>query len=85
MILTKRKEAENHIADLVDMFTTLREYRMKLNRKKYAFRVNSGKFLRYVVTQHSIKANLDKIKALINMESHQKLRDIQRVNDSLLL
>lgn len=49
-ILVKSKEAKNHIAKLVDMFTTCKEYKMKLNPNKYAFGVNSGKFLGYMVT-----------------------------------
>lgn len=75
-MLVKSKEAENHIDDLANMFTTLRVYEMKLNPNKCIFRASSGKLLGYEVTQCRIEANLDKIKALINMESSRKLRDI---------
>lgn len=67
--MVKNKVVENHIAHLVEMFITLKEYRMNLNPKKCVFNVSFGKFLGYVMTQCEIEMNHDKIKALTNMES----------------
>lgn len=49
-LLVKGKEAKNHIVDLADIFTTLKEYGMELNPNKCVVGVRSGKFLGYVVT-----------------------------------
>lgn len=83
-MLVKNRKAKSHIANLTDIFATLTEYGMKLNLNKCAFKVSSNKFLGYIVIQCKIKANLDKIKALINMESFRKLRDIQHLISRLV-
>ena len=49
---------------------------MKLNPLKYVFGVSSGKFLGFMVNQQGIEANLEKIKALIEMSSLKKLKDV---------
>ena len=49
-MLVKRKEKEDHLNDLKEMFNTFRPYNMKLNLSKCAFGVSSGKFLSFMVT-----------------------------------
>ena len=46
----KSKEEFAHLDDLQEMFTTLRQYQMKLNPSKCAFRVVLGKFLGFMVS-----------------------------------
>ena len=41
---------------------------MKLNPSKYAFGVALGKFLGFMVSHRGIKANLEKIKAILDMQ-----------------
>ena len=48
--LVKSKEESKHLDDLEETFTTLKQYQMKLNPSKCAFRVASGKFLRFMVS-----------------------------------
>ena len=50
---------------------------MKLNPGKCAFRVTSGKFLGFIVSQRGIEANPDKIQAILNMEPPKNIKDIQ--------
>lgn len=66
-----------HQKDLTKFFTILRKYNMKLNLQKCFFGVSSGKFLGFIVNAHGIEANQDKIKALIEMPSPKKHKDIQ--------
>ena len=47
---------------------------MKLNVLKCAFKIRSGKFLRFMVNQRRIEANPEKIKALLEMNSPNKPR-----------
>ena len=42
-MLIKSKKEEDHLEDLKETFNTLRQYSMKLNPSKCAFRVSSGK------------------------------------------
>ena len=48
--LIKSKEESKHLDDLEETFTTLKQYQMKLNPSKCAFRVALGKFLRFMVS-----------------------------------
>ena len=48
-MLIKSKEEFAHLDDLQEKFTTLRQYRMKLNPSKCAFRVALGKFLGFMM------------------------------------
>ncbi len=40
---------------------------MKLNPKKCAFEVQSGKFMGFMITQRGIKANPNKVQAIFDM------------------
>ncbi|XP_022849900.1 uncharacterized protein LOC111371991 [Olea europaea var. sylvestris] len=56
---------------------------MKLNPTKCAFRVSSGKFLGFMITNRGIEANPDKIRALISMEAPKSKKDIQKLTGRL--
>ena len=76
-MLVKSKVASDHISHLADTFNILRTYCMKLNPLKCAFGVASRKFLGVMVNQQGIEANLEKIHALIKMQSPSKTKDVQ--------
>ena len=50
---------------------------MKLNLSKCAFKVLSGKFLGFIVSQKGIEANLDKIQAILNTEPPKNVKEVQ--------
>ena len=56
-LLVKNKEDTDHLTHLAEDFYILRRYQMKLNPTKCAFRVSSGKFLGYLISQRRIEAN----------------------------
>ena len=58
-MMVKSTSMVDHINDLRETFTTLREHHMKLNPSKCTFGVSSGKFLGFIVSQRGIKANPD--------------------------
>ena len=66
-----------HLDDLQETFDTLRQYKMKLNLRKCAFGVASGKFLGFMVSQRGIEANLDKIQEILNMNPPKNIKDVQ--------
>ncbi|XP_034203566.1 uncharacterized protein LOC117618046 [Prunus dulcis] len=65
------------LQNLSIMFGILKDYRMRLNPKKCAFGVSSGKFLGFMISQRGIEANPEKIKAIIDMERPKTTKDIQ--------
>ena len=50
---------------------------MKLNPSKCAFGVALGKFLGFMVSHKGIKANLEKIKAILDMKPPQNIKEVQ--------
>ena len=78
-MLVKSTTAELHIAHLSEAFQTLRNYNMKLNPAKCAFRVSVGKFLGFIVNHRGIEANPDKIKAVLDMPSQSGIKEVQRL------
>ncbi|XP_074348390.1 uncharacterized protein LOC141687099 [Apium graveolens] len=76
-MLVKSKEAKDHVRHLSKMFQILREYRMKLNPQKYVFEVESGKFLGFIANNRGIEANPAKIRALLEMRSPRRVKDVQ--------
>ena len=78
-ILVKSTTAELHIAHPSEAFQTLREYNMKLNPAKCAFRVSAGKFLGFIVNNRGIEANPDKIKVVLGMPPPSSIKEVQRL------
>ncbi|CAL2239171.1 unnamed protein product [Prunus armeniaca] len=76
-MLVKSRTAGDHLENLALMFGILKDYRMRLNPAKCAFGVSSGKFLGFMISQRGIKANPEKIKAIIDMETPKTQKDIQ--------
>ena len=58
------------------MFNTFRQYNMKLNPAKCAFRVSSGKFLSFMVSRRGIEANPEKVKAILDMSSSKTIKEV---------
>nr|XP_023904376.1 uncharacterized protein LOC112016102 [Quercus suber] len=71
-MLVKTQDEGRHLDDLQEAFNTLRQYHMKLNPSKCAFGVSSRKFLCFMVSHKGIKANPEKIKAILDMKPPQK-------------
>ena len=84
-MLVKSRREEDHLKDLEETFGTLRSYNMKLNPSKCAFGVTAGKFLGFMVSQRGIEANLDKIKAIVEIPPpHPKnMKEMQSLNGKI--
>ena len=75
----KSTTTELQLTHLSEAFQILREYNMKLNPAKCTFGVSTGKFLAFIVNNRGIEANLDKIKALLNMPPPSNIKEVQRL------
>lgn len=61
----------------------MRWNKMKLNPSKCAFGVGSGMFLKFVVFERGIKANPEKVNAILDMPSSRSINDVQKLADPL--
>ncbi|KAL5753778.1 hypothetical protein ACOSP7_021998 [Xanthoceras sorbifolium] len=82
-MLTKSLTAEKHARNLRETFKIHRQHKMKLNLEKCIFGVASGKFLGFLIHQRGIKANPEKIDALIKMKPPRNLKEFQHLTGCL--
>jgi hypothetical protein len=82
-IIVKSTKKENHIADLQETFANFRQAGLKLNPEKCVFRVKKGKFLGCLVSTKGIKANPNKIEAILRMEPPSTKKGAQRLTGRL--
>ena len=71
-MVVKSKQETRHIEDLQGVFEVLRQHKLRLNADKYAFGVEAGKFLGYLIINHRIEVNLTKLK-LYNASSRRAI------------
>ena len=80
-MLVKSQDKGKHLDELQETFYTLRQYNMRLNPSKCAYGVSSGKFLGFMVSHRGIKANLDKIQVILNMEPLWNIKEVQSLTE----
>jgi hypothetical protein len=78
-IVIASKKRENCISNLAETFPNMRDDRLKLNPKKCVFKITRGKVLGCLVSTKGIEANPDKIKVIIQMQSPQRRKDMQKL------
>ena len=76
-MLVKSLDEGKHLDDLQETFNTLKRHSMKLNPSKCTFGVASGKFLGFMVSHKGIEANPEKIKAILDMQPPQSIKEVQ--------
>ena len=77
--MVKTAQASDLIANLAATFVNLRRFKVKLNLKKCIFRVPKGKLLGYIMSEHDIIANPEKITAISNMGPIHNVKGVQRL------
>lgn len=82
-LLLKGLQDLNHLSHFVEMFNILWAYHMKLNLNKCTFKVFVGKFLEFIINQKGIKANLNKIKVVLEIEALKTLERVQCLTERL--
>ena len=65
------------------MFNRLRKYQLKMNPRKCAFGVTSGKFLGFIVRHHGIEIDQSKIEAIQKMPEPKNLRELRGLQGKL--
>ena len=82
-VVVKTAQASNLITNLATTFMNLRRFNVKLNPKKCVFEVPKGKLLGYIVSEHGIKANPEKITTISNMGPIRHIKGVQRLTGCL--
>jgi hypothetical protein len=70
------RKDESLISDLQETFDNLNRYKLKLNLTKCSFGMSAGQLLGFLVLARGIKANPEKIQAILTMGKPAKLHDI---------
>jgi hypothetical protein len=66
-IVVKSTEFRSHIADLRKAFDKMHRYGLKMNPRKCAFGVSAGKFLGFIIHEHGIEIDPERIKSIRNV------------------
>lgn len=83
-MLMKTRKAEQHLDDLRESFDVLRKYQIRLNPAKCVFRVSFGKFLGFMFSQRGTEANLEKVRAILDMMSLKRVKEVQRLTGRIV-
>ena len=78
-MIIKSKQTLEYLNDLENLFSVLREHKLRLNASKCSFGVSSGKFLGYMITHQGIEVNPDQIKAINNLHPPRNLKEVQKL------
>ena len=82
-MIVKSLHEEDHLDNLKETFNTLQSYNMKLNPNKCTFGVTAGKFLGFMVSQRGIEVNLEKIRAIMELEPPRTVKEVQSLNGKI--
>jgi hypothetical protein len=78
-MVIKTRNLDGLIADLEEMFRSLRSFRWKLNLTKCVFGVSSIILLGFIVSNREIEANPMKISAITDMGAPATIKDVQKL------
>ena len=82
-MLIKSKERPDHVNHLQQVFDLLRTYGMKLNLTKCAFRVSTGRFLGFMMTQRGIEANPSQLQPILESPARSSIKEVQQLTGRL--
>ena len=77
-MVVKSKVEFEHVNDLENIFGILRKHKLRLNPSKCSFGVGFGKFPGYMVTHYGIEVDLDRVRAINNLQPPWNPKEVQR-------
>jgi hypothetical protein len=78
-VVVKSVGFEEHMTDLKLSLERMKKYGLRMNPLKCAFKVTSGRFLGFVVHEHSIQIDPKKIDSIGKIEEPVCKRDVQKL------
>ena len=76
-MIVKSQGRVDHLAALERFFERIQKFRLRLNPKKYTFRVTSGKLLGHMVSEQGIEVDPDKIRAILDIPMSRTEKEIK--------
>ena len=76
-MIVKSRDKTNHLATLQRFFERIRQFRLRLNPKKYTFGVASGKLLGHIVSERGIEVDPEKITTILDMPTPRTEKEIR--------
>jgi hypothetical protein len=76
-IVVKSRKGSDLLTDLAETFANLRAFGIKLNPTKCTFGMPAVKLLGFLISEHGIDANAEKIGAIVRMKQPERLHDVQ--------
>ncbi|GAU30847.1 hypothetical protein TSUD_365550 [Trifolium subterraneum] len=83
-VVVKTISKGEHHEDLKDNLASVRKYNMRLNTAKCSFRVQTGKFLGFLLTNRGIEANPEKCQAIIDMRKPTSVKEVQQLTGRIV-
>ena len=77
-IVIKSVAFDSHIADLRKDFEKMRQYALKMNPSKCAFGVSAGKFLGFIIHEHGIEIDPNRIEAIRKLTPPMTKLEVQK-------
>ena len=74
-MIVKSRAGPQLVPDLREILNILRESRMRLNPNKCTFGVRSGRFLGFLVSREGIRANPEKLQAIMDMAPPRNVKE----------
>lgn len=78
-LVVKSMLASDHLAHLTEAFKILKTHKFRLNAKKCAFKVSSGKFLGHFVSRRGIEADPAQLLTIEKLSAPHNKKDVQRL------
>ena len=82
-ILAKSRNRNDHLQVLDRVFSRIEKYNVRLNPKKCAFGVTSGKLLGYIVSAKRIEVDPKKVKAIMEMPPPKNISQLRSLQGRL--
>ncbi|XP_071911843.1 uncharacterized protein [Coffea arabica] len=82
-MIVKSRAGPQLVPDLREILSILPESRMRLNPKKCIFGVRSGRFLGFLVSREGIRANPEKLQAIMDMAPPRSVKEVQRLTGTM--
>jgi hypothetical protein len=76
-IVVKSASLDSHLADLCLAFEKIHQYGLKMNPLKYAFGVSAGKFLGFIIHEHSIEIDPKQVESMKKVKAPTYKRELQ--------
>ncbi|XP_075083267.1 uncharacterized protein LOC142167015 [Nicotiana tabacum] len=82
-LVVKSRKRDDHLQYLRVVFERLRRYQLKMNPLKCAFKVTSGKFLRFIVRHRGTEIDQAKVDAILKMPEPKDIHELKSLQDML--